>query len=259
VIRRAVHALAALLAIAALSSCGVTGRSDTVAKVGGTTLTTSGLAKLAGAEKSGDALRAAITEWITVGALGGDVGNVASKTDLDQLLTDAKTRIATPHLDAARKAYEQGLDAAGLCLLYIPVAAPTTSKEVLDALAGGMKFDEALQKYSSDATTVQSGGKMGGGCVGAATVESQLPGLIDALRKAGATVGNFVSVNYQGTDLVMGLRNFDDLSLDEKARFALADISPDVKKAIDSAKVYVNPRYGVWSPSAATVVALSTS
>jgi hypothetical protein len=263
VIRRSALAAGLLLAGLAASSCSTIDRASSVAQIGSDKLSRADLAVLTGADGgAGDKARAAITQWLTLGVLGGDVAGITSATDLTARLTKAETAIAAPFMGSAKAQYDKGLDGSPiLCLRAIPLAAPNTPEAVLAVINGGTSFADAATKYSADPTLAQSGGivpgdTQGSECLAPKTLNADL---LKSLTDAKAAIGTPTTVDFKGTKIIFLLRTFDELPEINKDGLVGPDIQAAVTKQIAAAKIYVNPQYGKWDPKALNVVALGQS
>lgn len=249
----------ALVAATSLTSCSTFDRADTAAIIGGEHLTRAELDAIDGNVNGGDSIRRTITTWLQLGVMGGDTAGITTASELDTRMKAAIVAISTPFQPQAEANYALGLDGAPLlCLRAIPVVAPNTPDTVLSALSGGMSFADAAKKFSSDPTLAASGGIVGDGngteCLD--PVNQLSPELVTALKGAKLAIGAPGAIKFRGSDIVIELRPFADLGPQQQAAFAQTLITAELKKRLDAAKVYVNPRYGHWDPASATVLAL---
>jgi hypothetical protein len=263
VIRRSALAAGLLLAGLAATSCSTFDRASSVAEFGSSKLSRTDLVALTGAESgAGDKARAAITRWLTLGVLGGDTRGISSADELTARLNKAQTTVAAPFMDSARAQYSKGLDGSPIvCLRAIPLAAPNTPDTVLAAIAGGTSFADAATKYSSDPTLAQSGGVIpgdtqGSDCLAPKTLNADL---LKLLTEAKPAIGTPTTVDFNGTKIIFLLRPFDEIPEINKDSLVGTEIQAAVSKQIAAAKIYVNPQYGKWDPSALSVVALGQS
>ncbi|MEI8241184.1 MAG: hypothetical protein WCI22_17365, partial [Actinomycetota bacterium] len=204
----------------------------------------------------GDRQRSMITTWLQLGVLGGDTNGITTYAELRTRMQAAIATISAPHMDAARATYELGLNGAPLlCLRAIPVAAPTTTDEVLAALQSGTSFIDAAKKFSSDPSLASTGGLIadsnGQACIAATSLNA---GLIKMLEASKAVPGTPVAIAFNNQNIVVLLRPFDDLADNEKTAFAQKELSGDLKQRLATTNVYVSSRYGHWDPKSATVV-----
>jgi len=263
VIRRSALAAGLLVAGLAASSCSTFDRASSVAQIGPDKLSRTDLVALTGSDGgAGDKARAAITQWLTLGVLGGDVAGIKSTDDLTARLTKAETAVAAPFMDSAKAQYSKGLDGSPiLCLRAIPLAAPNTPDTVLAAITGGTSFADAATKYSADPTLAQSGGVVpgdaqGSECLAPKTLNADL---LKSLTDAKAAIGTPTTVEFKGTKIIFLLRPFEELPEINKDSLVATEIQTAVAKQIAAAKIYVNPQYGKWDPKALNVVALGQS
>jgi hypothetical protein len=263
VIRRSALAAGLLLAGLAATSCSTFDRASSVAQVADAKLSRTDLAALTGdSAGAGDKSRAAITQWITLGLLGGDTSGVTSAADLTARLGKAEVAVAAPFMGSAKEQYDKGLDGSPvLCLRAIPLAATNTPETVLAEINGGTSFADAATKYSADATLAQSGGVVpgdtnGSECLAPKTLNADL---LKLLVDAKAVVGTPLTVDFSGTKIIFLLRPFDELPEINKDSLVATEIQAAVTKQIAAAKIYVNPQYGKWDTSTLNVVALGQS
>jgi hypothetical protein len=263
VIRRSALVAGLLVAGLAASSCSTFDRSSSVAEIGSKKLSRADLALLTGNDAgAGDKTRVAITQWLTLGVLGGEVAGITSTDDLKARLSKAETTIAAPFMGTAKAQYDKGLDGSPiLCLRAIPLAATNTPDTVLAAIAGGTSFADAATKYSADPTLAQSGGivpgdTQGSECLAPGTLNADL---LKALTDAKAVVGTPITVDFKATKIVFLLRAFEEIPEINKDSLVGTEIQAAVSKQIAAAKIYVNPQYGKWDPKALNVVALGQS
>jgi hypothetical protein len=258
VIRRILLASGALVAAASLSSCTTVSRGDAAAEVNGEELTRSELNRLTGDSTDGDKVRASITSWLSVAVLGGDVSDIADSLDLAQRRADAITELSAPFMDDARTVYEQGLDGSPvLCLGAIPVGSDADAATVVTELKGGASLADTASTYSTDAALAQSGGLVvdqnGKNCLDPTGFN---PDLLTKLSEAGAAPGTPAVVDLGTGPVVVLLRPFDTLTLDEKTSLVLDQVGTDVRDRLAATDVYVNPRFGRWDPDSVSVVPL---
>jgi hypothetical protein len=258
VTRRFVLAAGLLAAVASLSSCSTFNRSDAAAEIHGEQLTRAELTQLSAGVTDGDQVRSTITKWLQLGVLGGDTANIGSSSELDARTQAAITKISAPHMEAAKLNYEKGLAGAPLlCLRAIPVAPPTTTDEVLTALASGVSFADAAKKYSSDPSLAANGGLIadqnGQACLDPTKLNASL---LDMLKANKAKPGTPVAIAFNNQKIVVLLRPFDDLSSSEKTAFAQKELAADLQHRLSASKVFVSSRFGRWDAQSATVVAL---
>ena len=256
-IRRSVLALGAVLAIAGLSSCTSVSRADTAAKFGSESLTVTELGALAPGITEGDTLRNAISAWVTLGVLDGDVSGTITPTDLKARLEKAEHALFAPIVASA---YAKGLDAPLVCLGAIPLAAGTSVDAVLAERTAGATWAALATKYSTDSTLAGNGGiipdSSGNDCQDISGINATLLPLLTAAKP---TVGTPFNISYNGQDIIFILRPIEEVPATQIIRFA-----PDASRAAFLAKlanaksVYVNPRYGRWDLTTGSVVALST-
>lgn len=249
--RRAVLVAAvAVLSASALSSCS-TFEADTVARVGDIELTDEELALLTDHNTSGDVARTAIGNWLSLAIFGGDTEGITSADDLDQRAQAASMALAGPHLAEAEAEYDQGFGVAPLlCLGVIPLAPETDPTTVLADIAGGTSFADAAAAYSADPTLAQTGGNYtsqdGAECV----AESALnPDVVALFVEAGVGVGAPAAVTYNDNVLIVQLRTFDSLADTDQARMTAQLVAGDLREALATADVWVDPRYGWWDPA----------
>jgi hypothetical protein len=258
VIRRILLAGGALAAAASLSSCTTFSRGDAAAEANGEQLTRSELNALTGGETNGDTVRTSITNWLSVAVLGGDVSDITGPLDLAQRRADAINELSAPFMDDARAAYEQGLDGSPLlCLGAIPVGSEADAQTAIAELEGGASLADTASKYSTDATLAGSGGLVvdqnGENCLDPVGFN---PDLLTLLAEAGAAPGTPVLVDLGSGPVVVLMRPFDTLTINEKASLVLDQVGADVRERLSGTDIYVNPRFGRWDPDSVSVVPL---
>ena len=249
------------MAALAISSCSTFDRRDAVAEVKGVTLTRAELSLLTNNSAGGTEARTAISQWLTVAVLGGDVAHVAGIDDLNARRTKAIDALSAPFMDTARQKYAQGLDGSPvLCLAAIPLAPTTNPDIVLGELSGGTSFADAAGKYSIDANLAQSGGliqdQSGASCLAPGGLSQEL---LTSMKTASAAVGATIVVDFKDNKVIIRMRPFEELSQTDKATIVQEDIGGEVKARLAATKVYVDPKYGKWDPKTVTVVPLEQS
>lgn len=248
-----------ILAASALSSCGTARSDDTVAKLGEQTLTRDTLSSITRESTDGNAIRIAITNWLHIAALGGDMSAVETLEDLQALGEQTIGAIAQGLETEARTAYESGLNGSPLlCLAVIPANPPTTADDIIAEIAAGLPFVDAITKYAGDETLIARGGKVvdqsGNECLAPGSLNAAL---LASMVEAEATVGTPVAVVFQDLEFVVLLRPFDDLTAGDREMLAGPAVTDAVRRLLSDAAPHVNSRYGAWDSSTQSVVALS--
>jgi hypothetical protein len=231
--RRRSAVLATTFALAAVSSCATFNRNDVAAEVDGRSLSAEAAqALVAGTDQptNGDQLRGKLTAWILLELLG----------------------------DQAKQQYQAGFDGSPVvCLAAIPVPSADAANEVLTALAAGAPFADAASQFSTEADLAQTGGIVrvdGNECSDPSSFNA---GVAAALT--GVPVGQPVAADLDTISAVLLLRPFDELQLETQSLVAGASVSQDqLATILDTAKIYVDPRYGRWDQDSDSVVPLSS-
>lgn len=260
--RRLTLSIGALLAAATFSSCGAAGSDDVVATVDGQTLRVEQLEALTDSSTLGTDLRSVLTAWAQIAAVSDEIGEVSSTADLNAARDRALTGLLEQIGDEGRTAYELGLAGSPyLCLAAITLGTTIPGADVVAELQAGTTFAEAAEQHSTTERLAASGGVLanndGATCLDPATFEQSFPGIIAVLNDAQALVGSPVVVSDASGDLVLLLRGFDELTIDEQRVISQLELGEALTKHLDEADVSVHPRYGVWDPEARAVVATS--
>ena len=253
--------LGTLALTVSLSSCSTFDRNDTAAIVNGTELTTDQLDTLAEHSTDAATIRTTLETWIRVISVGGPA-ELTTPATLEAARNAIVEQLVAEHGDAAKAAYEKGLDGAPyLCLAAFPIADDITPSTVLGKLRSGTSFADAAKEYSTSEGLAASGGivadqSTGQDCFDLATFTTNFSQeLVDALNKAKATVGTAVVVDAgDGTNLVLLLRGFDELSTSDQLLVAQDAIGAALLDIYAAADVWVNSRIGAWQPANGAVV-----
>ena len=255
----------ALFASISLSSCSTFNRNDLAAKVGDRSLTAKeveALAATGGAAAAGDALRQELTTWIRVAVLESSSRTAAPTTplttgDLDTRLTKAVAEIGR---GTARSVYEKGLAGSPLiCLAAISVASIDDANTALSALQSGTSFADGARQFSTDGAK-DSGGVVtdsnGNECLDPTTASIN-PAVLTALK--GIPVGQPIALDLGTFSAVLMLRPYDELRPESQSAIASATVTQSqLDGIVDAADIYVDPRYGRWEATSASVVTLNS-
>jgi hypothetical protein len=256
-----------LLCSTGLSSCSTVDRNDVAAEVNDQTVTQETLEELAatdGTTPTGDQLREQLTKWIRVTVLESSAGTQselappATSAELDSRYAAAITQLAG---DGARELYETGVAGSPvICIAAVTTATLDDANQVLALLNSGMAFEDAARQNSTDTVIAEAGGIVRGGtngdeeCLDPATVN---PAVVAALQ--GTPVGQPIAADLDSFSAVLMLRPFDELLPESQSLVATTVVSQDQLDAlVDSANIYVDPRYGRWDPGTGSVVALTS-
>ena len=250
-----------------MSSCATVDRNTVAAEVGDQTLSPEAAEELAApddAVATGDQLREQLTKWIRVTVLESSTGTPAAaappatSAELDSRYADAISELAG---DEAKELYETGVAGSPvICIAAITTATLEDANEVLALLSTGTSFADAARQHSTDSVIAEAGGIVRGGengdqeCLAPATVN---PAVVAALEDT--PVGQPIAAELETFSAVLMLRPFDELLPESQALIAGAVVSQDQLDAlVDSADVYVDPRYGRWDSATGSVVALTS-
>ncbi len=263
VMRRLALSAGALLVAASFSSCSSVDNGSTAAEVNGHRLSNDQLAALTGDTTDGEVIRQTLTTWIEVVAVTDDASGMASPEELSSRKMTALQDLLEKFGDAGRATYELGLDGSPLlCLSAIPLDASVASAKVLDELAAGTSFADAAKTYSADQTLAASGGLVksaeGVECIAG---DKFNPALIDALAKAGAAVGKPTAINLNGSEVVIQLRPYDELTLSDAERVQLSanEMGAAIHDTYAAAKISVSGRIGTWDSEQGRILAAGAS
>ena len=259
--RRLALSLGALVAALSFSSCSSVDHGEVVAEVNGRQLSRDQLASLTEGKTDGATVRSALTQWVRVVSLSDEVGDISTP---EELLTEGTLVLAAmiPQVSAAPRAeFEKGL-AGGpyLCLAAITLGTEVPAAQVMAELEAGLPFADAAVQYSTNQTLAQSGGVVydseGNSCLDSASFDIAFPQIRGVLADAGATVGQPVVVTDASGDLVLLLRAFDDLTLDEQRLITQNELGAALLAEAQRADISISPRMGEWNQEQAQVVPL---
>lgn len=218
-----------------LSSCATFNRNDVAVRVGNDTLSTSAARALVTPDAehtSGDLMRQQLTAWI---------------------------RLDVVDEQQAQAAYAKGIAGSpSICLGAIPVATFAETTDVMTALQSGMSFADAARQYSGNPALASSGGVVlapdGTECMAPAGLA---PAVSAALQTA--TVGQPIAADLDTFAAVLLIRPYAELSFESRSAVAAASVSEEqLAVTLAGADIYVDPRYGRWSPETLSVVPLSS-
>ncbi len=257
--RRLALSLGALVVAVSFSSCGSVGQGDTVAEVNGVTLGRDTLAAIAEDSTAGDDVRAALTAWVQVASVSSDAAQIDTR---DELLAEGERVIESALADVgeqSRAGYELGLDGGSfLCLAAITLGTEVPGADVIAELESGMSFADAATEYSTTERLAQTGGVVsdaqGSTCFDQAAFDVAFPQIRQVLADAGATVGRPVVVSDSSGELVLLLRAYDDLNVDEQRVLAQNEIGAALSAQVEVAEITISRRIGRWDPVASQVV-----
>ncbi|MBI4884379.1 MAG: peptidylprolyl isomerase [Actinobacteria bacterium] len=253
-IRRLALASGSLASLALLVSC-TRFDADIAATVNGHELTIDQLQELAEGNDDPAVLRAALSTWIQVVAASEDPGELLT----EEALAAERELILPPLIDSvqnqAQADYEQGLAGSPLlCLAVIPIAAETTSDSVLRGFAAGVSFADLATRYSDDPSLVESGGVISVDGQECLPIDQWNVDLVDQLTTEDAVVGEPVVVSLNGSEVIVLLRPFEELTQDSKDSLAQGPVSELLLERYQDAEVTVNKRFGVWDAEQGAVV-----
>jgi hypothetical protein len=263
--------LCALLAIAAagvLSSCATFEDRDVAASVNGHEITFDQLATLTDDSTSASVLRDRLETWVrTVAATDSDA-ELLTVEAMQQALDDVVGAMVAENGAQWREQYELGLDGADyVCVGAIPLTASTDPAEVLAELRAGTTWAAAAEQYSSDPLLAASGGVLYDdfqsadpqGCYPSgsfASTYTPVAALIaDEQLRVGVPEAVELETESEPLDLVMVLRSWDDLTIDEQSTVSTTGLQQLFLAKVTEADVYINPRIGRWDASTMAVVA----
>jgi hypothetical protein len=254
--RRRSAVLAAALAAITLSSCATFNRNAVAAKVGDRSLSAvsaEGLVAATDQAPTGDQLRQQLTNWIRVSVLESSTGTAAPAGPPTADGLTARTKQVVGAIDGGRgkDLYDSGFKGSPfICLAAIPVLNLDDANKVLAALTSGTSLADAAKQFSTDPTLAQNGGVVtdenGNECLTASTVNTVIT---EALAKL--PVGLPAAVDLGTLTAVVAIRPFNTLKPESQRLVAAQAI-------VATASVYVDPRYGRWDPSSASVVPLNS-
>jgi hypothetical protein len=262
--RRCAALVAACTAAIVLQSCATFDRNNVAAQVDDLSLTAKAAEKLAANDDNaatGDRLRLELTKWIRVTVLESSNGIAApsgtpTPEELDARLSQAIVELAG---DNAKQVYQLGPNGSPLlCLAAITVASADEANTVLATINAGMTFENAARQFSTDTVLAADGGIVkgpdGAECIAPDGVNAAA---VDALRTT--PVGQAIVADLGTFSAVMMLRPYEDLLPESKSSIAGATVSQDqIDAIVDSADIYVDPRYGRWDATTGTVVILTS-
>lgn len=257
-IRRSALVAGALL-VAVLSSCSDNPAStDVVASLGDQTLTRDQLVSLTDGSADGATSRSAISQWLQVAAVGGDVDDITSMEDLQAAGQDAAADLAAPFLDEAQASYELGVDGAPvLCIGAIVVNEGNDPQDVITALGGGVSLADAAAQFGDPNSGIEDGLVTDGNGNNCLAPDGFNQALIGQLRDAGAAPGTPVVIDLGSGPAVILLRPFESLSQQEKLTVVQNDVAAEFTARLQAADITVHTRYGRWDAASGTVVALA--
>ena len=259
--RRLALSLGALVVAVSFSSCGSVGQGDIVAEVNGVTLGRDTLAATVEDSTAGNDVRAALTAWVQVASVSDDAAEIGNR---EELLAEGERVIESVLADvgdASRAGYEKGLDGGSyLCLAAITLGNEVPGADVIAEIEAGMSFAEAATEFSTTERLAQTGGVVsdaqGATCLDQAAFDVAFPQIREVLAEAGATVGQPVVVSDASGELVLLLRGYDELNLDEQRVLSQTQIGTALAAKVDAAEITISARIGRWDPVASQVVPL---
>ena len=168
--------------------------------------------------------------------------------------------IAAIGREGAQSVYEKGLAGSPLiCLAAISVASIDDANTALSALQSGTSFADGARQFSTDGAK-DSGGVVtdsnGNECLDPTTASIN-PAVLTALK--GIPVGQPIALDLGTFSAVLMLRPYDELRPESQSAIASATVTQSqLDGIVDAADIYVDPRYGRWEATSASVVTLNS-